>query len=223
MIPQPARRWQLPAMAALLIAWAVAAHLGSSGAGSADLNTAVAVVPLLAAWTALLWQLHSPWLLAIGMAGAAILVFELWPPLRQNVPLLYYLQHLGSHLALAMWFGKTLLQPGDALITSMARFLDGSSISPRKQRYTRQVTIAWTAFFLVNALVSTVLFVAAPVAIWSVHANLLTGPLVATMFLGEHLIRMRVLPPHERPSLAEVVRAYRQRSADRRRSASSHP
>ncbi len=223
MIPPWARRWKVPATATLLVAWAVAAHIGSSGAGSADLNAAVAVIPLLAAWAVLLWQLRSRWLLALGLAGAAMLVFELWQSLRQNVPLLYYLQHMGSHLALAMWFGKTLLRPGDALITSMARFLDGGSISPRKQRYTRQITIAWTAFFLLNALVSTALFLAAPVAIWSVHANLLTGPLVATMFLGEHLIRMRVLPPHERPSLAEVIRAYRQRSADRSRPACGGP
>jgi uncharacterized membrane protein len=195
----------------------VAAHLGSSGAGSAELNAAVAVTPLLAAWTVLLWQWRSPWVLAVGLAGAALLVFALWASLRQNVPLLYYLQHIGSHLALAMWFGKSLLGPGDALITSMARFLDGGKLSERKQRYTRQVTMAWTAFFLLNALVSTVLFLAAPVAVWSIHANLLTGPLVATMFVGEHLVRMRVLPAHERPSLADVVRAYRQRSAERRK------
>lgn len=220
MIPPWVRRWEVPATAALLVAWAGAAHLGSSGAGSADLNAAVALIPLLAAWAVLLWQLRSRWFLAGGMAGALMLVFEFWSPLRQNVPLLYYLQHLGSHLALAAWFGRTLLGPGDALITSMARFLDGGSISARKQRYTRQVTMAWTAFFLVNALLSTLLFLAAPVAIWSVHANLLTGPLVAIMFLAEYLIRMRVLPAHERPSLAEVIRAYRQRSADRRRPAS---
>ena len=206
--------------AALLVAWALAAHLGSSGAGSADFNAVVAVLPLLAAGTALLWQTRNRWLFAVGMAGTAMLVLGLWSQLRQNVPFLYYLQHLGSHLALAMLFGNTLRRPREALITSMARFLDGDAISPRKQRYTRQVTVAWTWFFVLNGLVSSVLFLAAPVAIWSIHANLLTGPLVATMFLGEHLIRMRVLPAHERPSLAEVVRAYRQRTADRSKPAS---
>jgi len=220
MIPKWAHGWEVPATAALLVTWAVAAHLGSSGAGSADFNAVVAVLPLLAAWTVLLWQPRNRWLFAVGIAGTAMLVPELWSQLRQNVPFLYYLQHMGSHLALAMLFGKTLRRPGVALITSLARLLDGDAISARKQRYTRQVTVAWTLFFLVNALVSTVLFLAAPVAIWSIHANLLTGPLVATMFLGEHLIRMRVLPLHERPSVAEVVRAYRQRTADRRKPAS---
>ncbi len=220
MIPKWAHGWELPTTGALLVAWALAAHLGSSGAGSADFNAVVALLPLLAAWTVLLWQPRSRWLFAVGMASSAMLVLGLWSQLRQNVPFLYYLQHLGSHLALAMLFGNTLRRPREALITSMARFLDGDAMSPRKQRYTRQVTVAWTLFFLLNGLVSSVLFLAAPVAIWSVHANLLTGPLVATMFLGEHLIRMRVLPAHERPSLAEVIRAYRQRSADRSKPAS---
>lgn len=219
MIPKWAHGWELPATAASLVAYAVAAHLGSSGAGSADFNVAVAILPLLAAWLVLLWQSRSRWLFAVGAAGAAMLMPALWSQMRQNVPFLYYLQHMGSHLALAMVFGKTLRQPGEALITGLARLLDGDALSARKQRYTRQVTVAWTLFFIVNALVSTVLFLAAPVAIWSIHANLLTGPLVATMFLGEHLVRMRVLPLHERPSVAAVVRAYRQRTADRRKPA----
>lgn len=78
MIPQWARRWQVPVTVALLLTWAVAAHLGSSGDGNANLNAAVAVTPLLAAWTVLLWQWHSRWVLAAGLAGAALLVFELW-------------------------------------------------------------------------------------------------------------------------------------------------
>ena len=68
------------------------------------------------------------------------------------------------------------------------------------------------AFFLGNAAVSLLLFAWAPVEIWSLHANLLTGPLVAVVFLGEMLVRSRVLPREERPSLREVIRSYRLRS-----------
>ena len=60
---------------------------------------------------------------------------------------------------------------------------------------------------------STLLFVWAPLRIWSLHANVLTGPLIGLMFLGEHLVRLRMLPPQERPGLAAVVRAYRGESA----------
>lgn len=206
-----AKAWRVGSTAVLLLGWAVAAHLGSAGAGSADVNAALAVLPIVIALVVLLWRVHSRWLMAAGLVMAGGVVWVLWPQLRQNVSLLYYLQHLGSHLALAVFFGRTLWGTGDALITGMARFIDGDVLSARKVRYTRQVTVAWTVFFVANALVSTGLFLWAPPAVWSAHANLLTGPLIALMYFVEHLVRKCLLPPHERPSLVEAIRAYRQR------------
>lgn len=205
--------WRGAAAGALLLAWTVSAHLGSAGVGSADVNAAIATTPLLLAWAVLLWQVKQRAVRLAGLLLALAAVLALWPQLRQNVALLYYLQHLGTHLALAVLFGRTLRQPGEPLITRMARYIFGHTLSARKLRYTRQVTWAWTLFFLGNALVSTGLFFWATPAVWSVHANLLTGPLIAGMFLAEHLVRQRVLPPHERPGLADVIRAYRQRAA----------
>lgn len=205
--------WRGAAAGALLLVWAVTAHLGSAGVGSADVNASIATAPLLLAWIVLLWQFKARWVRLIGLSLAMLVVLSLWVRLRQNIPLLYYLQHLGTHLALAALFGRTLLGTREPLITSMARTIYGPVLSKRKSRYTKQVTWAWTFFFLGNALVSTGLFLWAAPTVWSVHANLLTGPLIASMFLAEHLVRQRVLPPHERPGLADVVRAYRQRAA----------
>jgi len=170
---------------------------------------------VMAALFMTLWRVPQ-W---IWRVGGVLLVLGLlawfWPSLRSNVPLLYYLQHLGIHVALGVFFGKSLLGPGEALITRMARRIFSHELSERKVRYTRNVTLAWTVFFFANALVSTLLFILAPPAIWSVHANLLTGPLIGVMFLVEHLWRLCVLPPHERPGLADIVRAYRRESAQR--------
>ncbi|WP_306605237.1 hypothetical protein [Azonexus sp.] len=196
------------AVALLFGAWAVAAHYASSGNGSADVNAALGVLPIAAALTMLLWRIRNPFASAAGGLCALLLLAWLWPQLRSNVPLLYYLQHLGTHLALGTLFGRSLLGPGEALITRIARTVFGD-ISVRKQRYTRQVTVAWTIFFFANALLSTALFLFAPPAIWSVHANLLTAPLIGLMFLGEHLVRLRKLPPEERPSFITAIRAYR--------------
>lgn len=205
--------WRVVATLVLLMGWAVAAHLGSAGIGSADFNAAVAVMPLLFAWAVLLWQSGRLWLRLTGLVVALGLMLVLWAQLRQNIALLYYLQHQGSHLALAVLFGRTLKGSGDALITSMDRYIYGDSQSPRKIRYTRQLTLVWTLFFVTNAMVSTVLFLWAPAALWSIHANLLTGPLIALMFLVEHFVRKHLLPAHERPSLPDVIRAYRMRMA----------
>ncbi|MBT9463849.1 MAG: hypothetical protein IV113_07460 [Hydrogenophaga sp.] len=198
-----------------MAAWVVAAHVGSAGWGNADFNALVAVLPIAVALLMALWRWPQWPVRAAGVLGLLALVAWLWPQLRHNVPLLYYLQHLGIHVALGVLFGKSLLGPGDALITRLARRIFDHELSDRKVRYTRNVTLAWTLFFFINALVSTLLFIWAPAAIWSVHANLLTGPLVGAMFVIEHLWRMCVLPPHERPGIADIVRAYRRESAQR--------
>lgn len=199
----------------LMAAWMLAAHVGSTGWGNADFNAVVAVLPIAVAVLLALWRWPQWGVRVAGVVGLLALVAWLWPQLRHNVPLLYYLQHLGIHVALGVLFGKSLLGPGDALITRMARRIFDHELSERKVRYTRNVTLAWTLFFFINALVSTGLFLWAPAAVWSMHANVLTGPLIAVMFLVELVWRQLVLPPHERPGLADIVRAYRRESAAR--------
>jgi uncharacterized membrane protein len=210
---QRAQVWRVLTTTAVLVAWAVAAHLGSAGAGNPDFNAAVAVLPLLVVGALTVRRLHSTWLSALLLVLACGLLVLFWPRLRLAVSLLYYLQHLGVHMALAVWFGMSLSGEGDSLVTRMARLIHGHALSAGMVRYTRQVTVAWTGFFVVNALVSTALFLWAPVAVWSVHANLMTGPLVAVMFAAEYLVRRQVLPAHERPRVTEVIRAYRQQAS----------
>jgi uncharacterized membrane protein len=205
---------KLRALAVVLVmgCWAVAAHYASSGAGNADFNAALGAIPIVLIAAVLLWQIPSRLGIAAGALAGAALIFWFWPQLRENVSLLYYLQHLGGHIALGVFFGRSLLGPGEALITRLARSIYGDKITARKIRYTRQATLAWTLFFFGNALVSTGLFLFAPPAIWSLHANLLTWPLVGLMFLGEHLVRMCLLPPEERPNLTDIITAYHRAS-----------
>lgn len=215
MTPTPTRLLRGVAVAAVMAAWAVAAHIGSSGRGSPDLNAILGVAPIVAVIAMLLWRARHPlWAAGGGVLLAGALAW-LWPLLRQNVALLYFVQHLGVNLAFATLFGKTLFGPGDALITRFARIVHNGVLSGRQLGYTRQVTLAWALFFLANATVSTLLYALAPPTVWSFYANLLTAPLVGLMFAAEHLWRMRVLPPEERPSIAEVVRVWRLRAAAR--------
>lgn len=200
------------ALVGIFVFWAVAAHLGSAGVGNVDLNAAVALAPLLVCLVLLLWPLKRPKLM-LALVGVLMAVFWLcWQHLISHVAVLYYLQHLGTHLAMALFFGKTLAEHQVPLITQLAKRIEGDHLTSLKVTYTRWVTIAWTVFFCVNALVSTFLFVAAPLVVWSFHANLMTGPLIVLMFLGEYAVRVRLLPAHERPSLVDTVRAYRQKN-----------
>ncbi|UCV15109.1 COG4648 family protein [Quatrionicoccus australiensis] len=199
----------------LVVAWAIFAHYGSAGDGPADFSAALATAPILAFAVILLWRAGHP--LLIGLGGLAILALLAlsWPTLRQNVALLFYVQHLGTNLALGTLFGRSLIGNGDALVTTFAKLAHDGVISEAKARYTRQVTIAWTIFFFGSAALSTVLILFAPTVVWSVFVNLLSMPLLALMFAGEHLIRNRVLPPEDRSSIADTIRGYRASAARR--------
>ncbi len=200
------------ALVALMATWAIAAFFGSTGQGRPDFNTAVGAAPFVAVLAMLLWRVRHP----LGMAAGSVLVVAalawLWPSLRQNVGLLYFIEHLGTNLAFAALFGKTLFGPGEPLITHFARIVNNGVLSGRQLRYTRRATLAWTLFFLANATLSALLYALAPPAVWSFYASLLTAPLIGLMFAAEHLWRMRALPPEERPSLAQVAHAWRQRA-----------
>lgn len=201
-------------VAAAALAWAVAAHVTSASETPSHWGAALALAPLALALGLALWRLPIRWLAVLGAGAAAALIFWAWPVLTSQIAALYFVQHVGMNGLLAVCFGRTLSGPGEPLVTRMARYVHGGELSGRQVVYTRQVTQAWTAFFVGMVTVSIALFTAAPVATWSVFANLLSAPLIGAMFLGEYVWRMRVLPRHERPTLAEAVRAWKHQSSD---------
>lgn len=193
----------------LVVAWAILAHYGSASNGLDNFSAALATAPILALAVILLWRLGHP--LLIGFGGLAILALLAlsWPLLRQNIALLYYVQHLGTNLALGVLFGRSLLGDGDALVTTFAKLAHDGRISAATLRYTRSVTVAWTLFFFASAGISSLLFLSGLTVIWSIFVNLLSMPLLILMFAGEHLVRNRVLPPEDRSSIADTIRGYR--------------
>ncbi|MBL8396856.1 MAG: hypothetical protein JNL84_01755 [Candidatus Accumulibacter sp.] len=191
-----------------IVGWAALAHQASSRGGGSDLAVAVAVVPALAVLP-LLWRFLRPaWALAVVVVVGGLLA-HFWPVLRNNVALLYYWQHLGMHLALGVLFGRSLLGNDDSLVTHMARLAHYGVLSAEQLRYTRQVTLAWTAYFFIIAAVSTLLYLLASAESWSFFANVLGIPLVFLMCAAELAVRQFALPPADRTSIADTVRAYR--------------
>lgn len=204
-----AQRLRVGAVVVLFAAWAVAAHWGSAGGGHPDFNVALGLAPIVMVAVLVAWRWRRSALFAVGsIAGLAMLIWA-WPRLRDNIPALFYVQHLGTQLALGWLFARTLFGPGEALITQLARRVHRGQLSARYATYTRRVTIAWAIFFAANASVSTLLFGFAPIETWSIYANLLSSPLIGLMFLGEYAARQFALTPDERPSLATTIRAWR--------------
>lgn len=201
-------------IAVLAVAWALIAHITSAGNESSGWGAALALTPMSTALALVLWRLPARWLGAlIGVAVAAGLVW-LWPVLKGQVALLYYLEHLGVYILLSAFFGRTLFGPDESLVTRMARRVHGGVLSSAQLVYTRQVTLAWSLFFAGMALVSTGLFLFAPVVVWSTFANLLGGPLIALMFVGEYLWRRRALPEEKLATMADAVRAWKAQRSD---------
>lgn len=204
-------------IAALVIAYSLLAHYSNNPARDPALGAAVSLAPVLLIAVLLAWR-STHRLVTLGLvAVTCVLALATWPQLKSHFGLIYWLQNVGLYLILFATFGRTLLAGQQPLCTRFSEALYGP-VSPLHARYTGQVTLAWTLFFAVMMMVSTLLFFLAPIEAWSVFANFLTLPLVALMFIVEYAIRRRVLPDTGHMRFFDAVRAFRDDAAKSTRS-----
>ena len=195
--------------AAAVLGYYWLAHTVSASDNAGLSAILMGLLPLTALALVLCWRSRRRVVLTSACLLLTAGLIVAWPHLHAHPSWMYFLQHVLSNLLLAWIFGRTLFGGRQALITYFASFVHRPTMSPRVARFTRQATVAWTIFFLSMAGISTLLFALATVEIWSIFANLLALPLVISMFLGEYLVRRRVLPPHELTSIMGSIRAYR--------------
>lgn len=194
---------------AAVIAYQVGAHHAVATPGAHGIGLAMALVPPLAiALVAAARSAQRAWVLPLwGLACAALWMAR--APLADHFAWGLYVEHASFNLMMAYVFGRTLVAAREPLCTGFARVVHGT-LTPRIARYSRQVTVAWTLFFVATAGVSTMLFAVAPIVAWSTFANYLSLPLVGVMFVAEYLCRRVALRGEPRSSLFDAVRAYRQ-------------
>jgi uncharacterized membrane protein len=195
-------------IAALVIGYPLLAHYTNESAHSGNLGALVAVAPVVLIALALAWRSPRRFTMLGVLALSCFALWNKWPALENHFGLVYWLQHVGMQLILFITFGRTLIAGRQPLCTRFARAVH-VFVTPQHEIYTRQVTIAWTLFFVAMALVSTLLFFLAPLATWSIFANFLTLPLVALMFIAEYWIRRWVLPEMRHTHILDAVRAFR--------------
>jgi uncharacterized membrane protein len=194
-------------IATLVIGYALLAHYTNESTHHSSLGAAVAIAPLVLIALVFAWRSPSRVILlgAIVMLGVALWIG--WPALERHFGLVNWLQHAGMQLILCVMFGRTLLAGRQPLCTRFARAVH-APLSPQHEIYARQVTVAWTVFFAVMLLASTLLYFLAPLALWSVFANMLTLPLVALMFVAEYGVRRWTLPEMRHTHVLDAVRAF---------------
>ncbi|WP_324998072.1 hypothetical protein [Salinisphaera sp.] len=170
----------------------------------------VLIVNVLGPW------LFGPWLvrarapasmLAWGAAAiligvAAILVRTL------GAPVFLYAAPVLICLALAWFFGRTLLAARTPLITTLASAIRGP-LPPPVARYTRAVTAFWFVVMLVMAAVDIGLALFAPVELWSLCTNFVNYLVIALLLVGEWCVRQRVIGEYEDMSWREYIAALR--------------
>jgi len=207
------RRWLRPTLvAASILLYALLEHYTSTTSGTrqgtAVLGAALATTPLLLAWLLFARRLARPWIsLPLALLTAGLILASCWRQIEHNFPLMFMLQEVGIYLMLAFGFGRSLLAGQVPLCTHWASMIHGPLSEP-VERYTRSVTLAWTLFFVTISCSSALLYLLAPLRVWSVFSNFLTLPLAALMFAIEYELRRRRLPWMRRASLADTARAY---------------
>lgn len=195
-----------------IVAYQVIAHYAVATPDAHGVGLAMALVPALGIVLGVAARsARRAWLLPLW-ALACIVLWMARQPLARHFEWGLYLEHVSFNLLLAYVFGRTLVAGREPLCTHFAALVHGT-LTPRIARYSRQVTVAWTLFFVATAMASTLLFAAASIVTWSSFANYLSLPLVGAMFVVEYLCRCIALRGEPRSSLLDAVRAYRQSNA----------
>ncbi len=207
------------------LAYPILAHYSTTPAAVSAtpwFGVVISLTPALAILIWLTWKSSRKpaMLLLCALIGAGLWVF--WDTLLRNFSWVYFLQHAGTNLVLAAVFGTTLERGRQPLCTRFAEVVHGH-LEPEVIRYTRQLTLAWTLFFISLSVVSATLFFFARIETWSIFANFLSLPLVALMFVVEYAVRLRKLPQHENRSILDGIRAFRKMSPARSTASSESP
>ena len=194
-------------IAVLVIGYPLLAHYTNNSAEGSYLGKWVALAPVVLIALVLAWRSRWRWMLLALLALACVGLWTARSALDEHVGLVYWLVHITMQIILLVTFGRTLFGGREPLCAYFARLMHGS-ITPRHEAYARQITLAWSLFFAVITVISTLLFFLAPLPVWSFFANFLNMPLVVLMFLGEYVVRKRVLPERQH-SLLDAFRAMK--------------
>lgn len=168
---------------------------------------AVGLLPFAALPLGLLKSDH-PKLGWLTVLCSAVLIGYFWSTLLQRQDWIYLMQNVGMQGMLAWIFGRTLMTSREALISQLARRIHGADFTPAIATYTRQATLAWVIFFVAMALISALLFVAAPLTAWSFFVNVLYLPLLGLMFVLEYVARRYHLRDVQHVSFLKGVAVY---------------
>ena len=113
---------------------------------------------------------------------------------------------IAVNLVLCVLFGGTLAAGREPIIARFARLERGADLPGDLARYTRTLTVLWTAFFAAMAAVSACLAAWGSTFAWSLFTNVLNYVLVVLLFVGEYVYRRLRFRHYSHLSPMEVMR-----------------
>lgn len=196
----------------VVIGYPVAMHLLLTTGQWPVITLLFALAPFALAPFSLLSAGHLLW---GALAALALLALSSWgwQTLLHRQDLIYLLQNVGMQGLLAGMFGHTLLPGYEPLIAQLARRVHREDYSEAIARYARQATWAWTLYFVAMGLASVLIFVLAPLAVWSYFVNFLSFLTLGAMFAGEYAVRRWRLRGIRHMSFLQSVRLYWEKPA----------
>lgn len=209
----------------LAVAYPLLAHWESHGGGATAAALALGDLALMMLLEPLAQRRTWAWallVLVLGLLGAVMR--EPWLPMLLLAPPALFTGWL------AWVFARTLRPPRQPLITRIAVALEFDApeqMPADQQRYTRALTAAWAGMLVALTLANLLLALIAephgalvrlgypPVVsvsqqAWSWFANLFNYGAVALFFIGEWLLRGRLLPERQRQRPGAVLSRLRE-------------
>lgn len=199
-------------VAVVVISYPVAMHLLLTSGQWPASTLFMALLPFALLPLTLLMAGRVGW----GLLSMAVLVTASasgWNALLHSPNWIFLLQNVSMQSLMAWVFGRTLRPGQEPLISQLARRIHRADYSPAIATYTRQATWAWTLYFVAMALISLLLFVAAPLAVWSWFVNFLSFILLGLMFAGEYAVRRWRLRDIQHMSFIRSVSLYWEKQA----------
>jgi uncharacterized membrane protein len=196
--------WRRLGWGLLLLGYALLVHYSNLGKAPPVLGALLALTPLLLLVGALRRLRGAAVLLPLSLLAVALLMGLLWHQIERHFDWIYLCQQCGLYAALSAVFARTL-RPGQIpLCTRWATLVHGT-LGAETRRYTRAVTLLWTAFFAAVALATLLLYLWAPRSVWSLFVNFLILPAALVLFAAEFLWRRRSLPNARHASLRDMA------------------
>ncbi|MFL6572821.1 MAG: hypothetical protein ACJ8G4_13780 [Burkholderiales bacterium] len=112
--------------------------------------------------------------------------------LATNSEVLLRLYPAAISASMLILFGVTLVHP-PSMVERFAR-MQQEELSPESVRYTRRVTLAWCAFFVLNGAIAAWTAIFASREAWALYNGFIAYLAMGTLFAGERLLRRRLLP-----------------------------